>query len=231
MCSGMQTGSIGFRIVSGITRPPPDVVNRFRGLGASTVADAMGRFRFMDPGIRSRTGLPLCGVAVTVNTRPGDNLMVHKALALALPGDILVVSTNGNLVSAVFGEIMGHIAVAAKLGGLVVDGAVRDIDALARLQLPVFSRSVSPGGCDKDGPGEINVPISCGNAVVMPGDIVIGDRDGAAVVPRDDATEVLERVERIAERERQWIEAIQGGRLFAPEIDKTLRERGVLPEK
>jgi regulator of RNase E activity RraA len=226
----VQTGSLGFRIVSGVARPDPALVNRFRGLSSSNLADAMGRFRFMDPAIQARTGLPVCGVAVTVNARPGDNLMVHKALELAQPGDVVVVSTNGNLGNAVFGEIMGHVATAARLGGIVVDGAIRDTEALTRLELPVFSRTVSPGACDKDGPGEINVPICCGNTVVMPGDIIVGDRDGVVAVPRDDATVALERVARILDRERQWIAAIHEGHVFAPEINAMLREKGVLPE-
>src|ERR1035437_2471777 len=101
----MQTGFLGFRIISGLPRPDRELVDRFRSLPSSNLADAMGRFRFMDPGIHARTGLPVCGVVVTVSSRPGDNLMVHKALELAEPGDVLVVSTSGNLVSAVFGEI------------------------------------------------------------------------------------------------------------------------------
>src|SRR5262249_20348186 len=107
----------------------------------------MGRFHFMDPAIISRTGLPLCGVAVTVTVRPGDNLMVHKAVEIARPGDVIVVNTSGNSTSAVFGELMGRSAVAARLGGLVVDGAIRDIEGLAALKLPAFSKSVSAGGC------------------------------------------------------------------------------------
>ena len=227
----METGSLGFRIVSGVARPEPALVDRFRGLSSSNVADAMGRFRFMDPAIQARTGLPVCGIAVTVNVRPGDNLMVHKALELAQPGDVVVVSTNGNLANAVFGEIMGHVAIAARLGGIVVDGAIRDIEALTRLELPVFSRTVSPGSCDKDGPGEINVPICCGNTVVMPGDIIVGDRDGVVAVPRADAADALERVARILDRERQWIAAIHEGHVFAPEINAMLREKRVLPEE
>jgi regulator of RNase E activity RraA len=227
----VQTGSLGFRIVSGVPRPDPALVDRFRGLSSSNLADAMGRFRFMDPAIQARTGLPVCGVAVTVNARPGDNLMVHKALELAQPADVVVVSTNGNLVNAVFGEIMGHVATAARLGGIVVDGAIRDTEALTRLELPVFSRTVSPDACDKDGPGEINVPICCGNTVVMPGGIIVGDRDGVVAVPRGDATDALERVARILDRERQWIAAIHQGDVFASEINATLRERGVLPEE
>ena len=101
-------GKLGFRIVSGFDRPSEDVVAAFRGKASSNVADAMGRFHFMDPGIRSRTGLPLSGVAITVNARPGDNLMVHKALEVAQPGDVVVVSTTGNTTSAVFGELMGQ---------------------------------------------------------------------------------------------------------------------------
>ena len=221
-------GKLGFRIVSGFDRPPEDVVAAFRGKASSNVADAMGRFHFMDPDMKSRTGLPLSGVAITVNARPGDNLMVHKALEVAQPGDVVVVSTTGNTTSAVFGELMGHTAKGAKLGGIVVDGAIRDVDGLTALKFPAFSRTVSPGASDKDGPGEINVPISCGNTVVMPGDLIVGDDDGLAVVPRADATEVLEQVLALEEREKRRIAAIKGGELFKAEIDETLRSKGVI---
>ena len=188
----------------------------------------MGRFHFMDPGIRSRSGLQLCGVAVTVQCRPGDNLMVHKAIEIAEGGDILVVCTSGNVTNAVFGELMCRSAVAKKLGGIVVDGALRDVDAIAALKLPAFSRSVCPGGCDKDGPGEINVPISCGNTVVMPGDIVLGDGDGVAVVPQQDALRVIELVEKLVEREKERVKEIQEGVVFKAEINETLKRKGVL---
>ena len=108
----------------------------------------MGRFNFMDPAIQSRSGLPLCGLAVTVNARPADNLMIHKALAVATPGDIVVVSTGGNTTSAVFGELMCTTATAARLGGIVVDGAIRDVERITALGFPAYSRSVSPGSCD-----------------------------------------------------------------------------------
>ncbi len=188
----------------------------------------MGRFHFMDPGIQARSGLPLCGLAVTVNARPGDNLMVHKALQIAQPGDVIVVCTNGNTTSAVFGELMCRAAVAARLGGLIVDGAIRDVDAVTALGFPAYSRSVSSGGCDKDGPGEINVAISCGGAVVQPGDVVVGDRDGIAVVPREHAAEVLDLVRALGEKERQRVAEIQAGVPFKAEIDEALREKGVI---
>jgi len=223
-----MTGKLGFRILPSPPRLSRDLVERFRGLASTNLADAMGRFAFMDPGIQARSGLTLCGLAVTVNCRPADNLMVHKALQVAEPGDVVVVSTCGNVTSAVFGELMCHTAVAARLGGIVVDGAIRDVEGIARLGLPAFSRAVCPGGCDKDGPGEINVPIGCGGTVVSPGDIVVGDRDGVVVVARSNAEEVLDLVAQLMERERTRIAEIEAGGLFKPEIDASLRKKGVI---
>jgi regulator of RNase E activity RraA len=165
---------------------------------------------------------------VTVNARPADNLMIHKALQVAAPGDIVVVNTCGNTTSAVFGELMCNTAVAARLGGIVVDGAIRDVDGLTSLGFPAFSRSVCAGGCDKDGPGEINVAISCGGTVVMPGDIVVGDRDGVAVVPRAHAEEVLSLVSALVQRETKRVAEIKAGGLFRAEIDESLRRHGVI---
>jgi regulator of RNase E activity RraA len=223
-----QTGKLGFRIFTDLPRTERKLVERFQGIASPNLADVMGRFHFMDPGIQSRTGFPLCGVAVTVVSRPGDNLMVHKALEVAEAGDIIVVSTNGNTTSAVFGELMCRTAVAAKLGGIVIDGAIRDVNAIAALGFPAFSRSVTPGGGDKDGPGEINVPIACGNTVVMPGDVVVGDSDGVVVVPRPDAAEVLVAVQALVEREKKRIDEIESGIVFKSEINETLKKKGVL---
>jgi regulator of RNase E activity RraA len=224
----MPLGKLGFRILPSPARLDTALVDRFRGLATPNVADAMGRFNFMDAGMRSRTGLPLCGLAVTVNARPADNLMIHKALQVASAGDVVVVNTSGNTTSAVFGELMCNTAVAAKLGGIIVDGAIRDVDGLTALGFPAFSRTVCAGGCDKDGPGEINVPISCGGTVVMPGDIVVGDRDGVAVVPRAHAEEVLSLVSALLQRETKRVAEIKGGGLFRAEIDESLRRHGVI---
>jgi regulator of RNase E activity RraA len=223
-----QSGKIGFRILGNPTRLDPELVRRFAEFASPNLADAMGRFHFVDHEIQSRTGVPLCGVAVTVMARPADNLMVHKALEIAQPGDVVVVSTNGNTTSAVFGELMGHSAVASRLGGLVVDGAIRDVEELTALKFPVFSRTVSPGGCDKDGPGEINVPIACGNTVVMPGDIVVGDSQGVVVIPQQDAAEVLQLVIALKDRETRRIEEIVAGEIFKREINDTLKSKGVI---
>src|SRR3972149_11772617 len=140
-----MTGKLGFRILPSPPRLSRDLVERFRGLASTNLADAMGRFAFMDPGIQARSGLTLCGLAVTVNCRPADNLMVHKALQVAEPGDVVVVSTCGNVTSAVFGELMCHTAVAARLGGIVVDGAIRDVEGIARLGRAAFRPGGGPG--------------------------------------------------------------------------------------
>lgn len=223
-----SAGKLGFRVLPSPPRLRDDLLAHFHGLASSNLADAMGRFNFMDPAVRQRSGRPLCGLAVTVNTRPADNLMVHKALAVAQPGDIVVVATSGSTGSAIFGELMCHTAVAARLGGIVVDGAIRDVDGITRLGFPAYSRSVSPGGCDRDGPGEVNVPISCGGTVVMPGDIIVGDEDGVAVVPRADAEEVLQLVAELVDQEEKRIAEIESGILFRPDVDELLRKRGVI---
>lgn len=223
-----RQSKLGFRILPAPPRVSVELVNRFRGLAPANLADAMGRFNFMDPDIRSRSGIAMCGVAVTVLCRPADNLMVHKALELAEPGEVVVVSTCGNTTSAVFGELMCHTAAAKKLGGIVVDGAIRDVDGITRLGFPAFSRTVSPGGCDKDGPGEINVPIACGNTVVAPGDIIVGDEGGVAVVPCEQAEQVLRLVEELMTRETARIAEIQRGVLYKSEIDESLRKKGVI---
>lgn len=219
---------LGFRILPAPPRLDDALIESFRGLASSTVADAMGRFGFMDPGMQSRSGLPLCGVAVTVNARPGDNLMVHKALQLGHIGDVVVVSTGGNLANAVFGELMCRTAKAGQLGGIVVDGAIRDAEGITALGFPAFSRTVCPGSCDKDGPGEINVPISCGGVVVAAGDLLIGDRDGIAVVPREHAADVLAHARTLIEQEAKRVREIDAGARFKPEIDDALRKKGVI---
>jgi 4-hydroxy-4-methyl-2-oxoglutarate aldolase len=219
---------LGFRILPSPARLDSAALARFQGLASATLADAMGRFNFMDPGIRSRSGLPLAGSAITVISRPGDNLMLHKALQIAEAGDVIVMNTCGGHLTAVFGELMCHTAAAKKLGGLVVDGAIRDVGGIRDLGFPAFSRTVSPGSCDKDGPGEINVPIACGNVVVNPGDIVVGDDDGVAVVPREHIDEVLQIAAQQIKRESARIAEIKNGVLYKTEIDDVLRKKGVI---
>jgi regulator of RNase E activity RraA len=221
-------GTTGFRIHAAPPRVDAAIVESLAAIGSATVADAMGRFNFMDPGIRSRTGKRVCGVATTVLARPADNLMVHKALQVAARGDVVVVTTCGNTTNAVFGELMCRTAVAAGLGGIIVDGAIRDVQGITQLGFAAFSRSVSPGACDKDGPGEINAPVSCGGVVVMPGDVIVGDDDGVAVVPAAEAAAVLREAQAFVTREVKRVAEIREGKLFKPDIDETLRAKGVI---
>ena len=217
-------GKLGFRVLAGPPRLSAALVDRFRGIAAANLADAMGRFNFMDPGIQWRTGLTMCGPAVTVNARPADNLMIHKALQVADPGDVIVVNTCGNTTSAVFGELMCNTAVAAKLGGIVVDGAIRDVAEMRQRTFPVYARGVTHRGPYKDGPGAINVPITVGGMPVNAGDIIVGDQDGLLAFPPSLAATVIEKALAQEQNEHGTIHAIREGRWDRAFVD-TLEAR------
>lgn len=220
---------MGFRINSEVGHTGRLTPEEFKGISTCNIADVMGRFHVMDPNIRPvDIEMSFAGRAITVMCRPGDNLMVHKALEVAKPGDILVVNTVGNTTSAVFGELMCRSAMKAKLGGIVVDGAIRDVLALRELNFPAFSRTICAGGCDKDGPGEINFPIACGGVVVNPGDIVVGDADGIVVIRQDEEVQVLEKVKKHMEKEKKRIAEIEEGIVFKGEINEILASKGVI---
>jgi regulator of RNase E activity RraA len=221
-------GHPGFRVVDEINRPDPQLIKELAKFPTCNIADAQERFGFMDPGIRRVSGGKLAGPAVTVLTRPGDNLMVHKALQVAHPGDVLVINTFRNDNTAVFGEIMATTLMGARLEGIVVDGAVRDSEELSEMGAKVFARTVVGSACDKDGPGEINFPVACGGVPVMPGDVVIGDADGVVVIRPCDLEYVLEKTRAIAAGEAKRIEEIKKGLLFKPDIDNKLRDKGIV---
>lgn len=220
---------IGFRILPNAPQIDATIIARYAKLPTGNVADSMGRFRAMSSEMQTIVpGKVLCGTAVTVMTRAGDNLMVHKALEVARPGDVVVVDTVGGYRAAVIGELMTHTAIGAGLAGFVVDGAVRDVAELQQLGLPTFAVSVAATACDKDGPGEINVPIACGGVVVCPGDLVLGDDDGVVVVPRELVDEVLVLAEKKHASEEVRIRETKAGQLFLPEIDATLKNKGII---
>jgi RraA family protein len=220
---------LGLRILPSPPPLDPAIVARYAKLPTGNVADSMGRFRAMSGHIRSWVpGRVLCGAAVTVLTRAGDNLMVHKALEVARPGEVVVVDTTGGYRAAVVGELMTYTAIGAGLAGFVIDGAIRDLAELRELGLPVFAAALAATACDKDGPGEINVPVACGGVVVAPGDLVLGDDDGVVVVPREHVDEVLEFAEAKHRSEIERVREIRQGQLFMPEINAALRSKGVL---
>lgn len=181
----------GFRIFTRVERPAPEVVAAFSSLAAADVGDVMCAFNVMEAGLSSVVPGRFCGPAITVRVRAGDNLMVHKAIDLASPGDVLVIDGHGDADNALVGENIVLWAKHRGIVGIIVDGAVRDVDALQAAGLPVRARRITPAGTYKHGPGEVNVPVACGRVVVQPGDLVLGDADGVAVVPRRDVEAVL----------------------------------------
>ena len=226
-----MAGKLGFRIFDLKERPKKEIIERLARLPGANIADVMGRFRVMDEGMKPvDSKMRLCGPAITIMSRPGDNLMLHKAMEVAKPGDILVMNTGHCTYGGVFGELMAHTAIEVKIGGLVVDGGVRDRTDLTEMGFPVFSRAIVAAGCDKDGPGEINVPIACGGVVVFPGDIVHGDADSIVVIPKEFAEEVLLMTEKKFAEEQARIAEIHSGVPFRPEIDAYLRKKGVYIE-
>ncbi|MGB6104044.1 MAG: RraA family protein [Pusillimonas sp.] len=219
---------IGFRIlerpVSAVTR---EQLQQFATVGSAQISDCMGRLYGVD-GLRPRHAMGptrLVGLAFTVKTRPGDNLLIHKAIALAQPGDVLVVDGAGETTNALVGELMAMDAEKRGLAGFVIEGAVRDADVFAQNSFPCFARAVSHRGPYKDGPGEINVPVSVGGQVVLPGDIMIGDADGLVVVPAQHAGEVLAAALKKERDEGAIKEKIKAGIYAKPWVDSTISAR------
>jgi len=172
----------------------------------------------------------MAGPALSVRTGPGENLMLHKALQLARAGDVIVVDAGGDLTNALIGEIMvGH---ALKLGvaGIVIDGAAWDVDELRAGPLPVFAAGVTHRGPYKDGPGEINVPITIDGMVINPGDLVLGDGDGILCVPLDAAADLLTATRAKQAAEVAMIAEIAAGTYTAPWVDDTLKRGGCFIE-
>ncbi|MCC8189431.1 MAG: RraA family protein, partial [Planctomycetes bacterium] len=161
---------IGCRIYTAVPRPPRSLVERFRDLPVANIDDCVNRLAAAHSAIRPLNSARLLGPAFTIKVPEGDNLMFHKAMDLAQEGDVIVIDAGGLTTRAIFGELMIAYCMARKLGGVIVDGSIRDRDSLARLDFPVYARGVSPNGPYKNGPGEINTPISFGGVVVHPGD-------------------------------------------------------------
>jgi len=203
--------NVGFRIYTKFTRPDPALVAQFKGVPVAVIGDEMNRLCCMEARIRPLNKAPLLGVAMTVRTRPGDNLLLHRALDMAAPGDIIVVDGQGELSNAIAGENMMMWAHKRQLGGVIVDGAMRDIEAISKMSMPVFAAGIQPRGPYKSGPGEINVPITCGGIVVFPGDIVAGDEDGIVVVRPAEAAAIVKKAHERHRKEEVTRQTILAG--------------------
>jgi 4-hydroxy-4-methyl-2-oxoglutarate aldolase len=222
-------GKVGFRVQSEWSRPSVALLEAFGSASSAQVADSMSRLGAMDVGIKPIWPSPrIVGAALTVWCHAGDNLMLHKAISLAQPGDIIIVNTQGNVTNSPFGELLATSAVEVGIRAVIVDGTVRDAEALQKLKLPVYARGLCSNGCNKDGAGEVGSVIACGGVAVRSGDIIIADRDGVVVVPLDAGPEIAKLSLAQVEREEKRLAEIAKGILFRPEIDEQLRKLKII---
>src|ERR1700761_1208421 len=219
--------TVGFRIHPLTTRVDPGLVDRFRSIPVANISDSMSRMSAGGPTLRPmHSGGVLAGPAFTVKARPGDNLLLHKSLDLAAPGDIIVCDGGGDLTNALIGELMIAHAIKRGLGGVVINGAVRDSATIRAGVFPVFAAGVTHRGPYKDGPGEINVPLAIGGMVIAPGDLIIGDDDGLLCVPRLEAESIYKAAKVKNEAEEKQMAAINAGSSDRAWVDAALARLG-----
>ena len=208
-------------------RSDRSLVEAFAKIPSAIISDNLNRMVAAGPSVRPmHKGGTLAGTALTVKTRPGDNLMIHKAADIAQPGDVIVVDAGGDLTNALIGELIISHARSRGVVGFVVNGAVRDMDVIAVDDYPVYGAGVSHRGPYKDGPGEVNVPIALDGMVIAPGDIVIGDLDGVVCIPREEAESVLAASRAQQEKEAGIQSAIAGAGWDRAWVDELLKAKG-----
>ena len=222
-------GKIGFRYIEDIERADAKWAQKLLNYSACNISDGLNKFYTMDCGIRQMfPSRKLAGTAVTVKVRAGDNFMLHKAISLVQPGDVLVVETQGGNGYAVCGDLMVSCMDKLEVAGLVVDGTVRDIEVLREIGMPVFARGTVCGAGDKDGPGEVNFSVACGGVVVNPGDLVFGDENGVVVIPKDDIEEVFAGADKKLALEEKRHAEIASGVYVKGGLDEFMKSKGVI---
>jgi regulator of RNase E activity RraA len=216
----------GNRINPAVAPASAALIEAFREVVTPHISDNLGRHI----GARGLTRLnktgKLVGTALTVKTRPGDNLLIYKAMQQLQPGHVLVIDAEGDVNNAVIGELVKLYADMRGCVGYVVDGAIRDVVAFEHT--PLYARAVIHCGPRKDGPGEVNVPVSIGGMIVNPGDIIVGDEDGVVAVPREQAEEVLRLAALHAEHEQRVMAEIATGEFRQSWMESALKARGLL---
>ena len=214
-----------------ITRVSPEQVKQAAEFQAAILADVAGRRGTLHGRVKPVAAtMKVAGPAITVEVRPGDNLAVHAALAIAQPGDVIVVDGKGDISCALIGEIMTTQAKASGIAGIIIDGAVRDADALSENGFPVFSAGLNPCGPTKSIAGRVNFPISVAGAAIQPGDLIVGDVDGVVVLPREAVPALLELAQKKLDGETKRIAAIRNGDVRAPWLENALRAAGMLAD-
>ena len=228
MTTTCKKGKIGFRINAERRLPRAEDVEAVGRFSTCNLADGLNNFYTVDSAVRAMLPGRMAGPALTVKLSPADNLMLHKAIDMIRPGDVIVVDTHGCRNYCVCGELMVRSMQAKGASGIVVDGTVRDIAELRELGFPVFARGTEPCVGGKSGEGEINYPVVCGGIVVNPGDVIAADENGVVVIPLDDIDEVIDGARKKFESEALRREEIEKGVLVRKSVDDTLRGKGVI---
>jgi regulator of RNase E activity RraA len=220
--------TIGFRVLERQRAVDLALAERFKALPVANVSDGMSRMSAGGSRLRPYhdEGKRFAGPALTVKTRPGDNLMAHKALDMAVAGDVIVIDAGGDLTNSIMGEIMVAIALKKGVTAIVIDGAIRDAEDIRASGIGMFAAGVTHRGPYKDGPGEINVPIAIDGMVVEPGDLMLGDGDGILCVPYDSVEAVLKATEAKQAAEQVELKAIADGSNDRSWVDRALRDKG-----
>ena len=220
---------IGCKIIKDFVRPDPGLVERFKDMPVANIDDNMGRIAAVDSEIKP-IGYKghMVGTAFTIRVPQGDNLMLHAAMDLAKPGDIIVIDAGGFKDRAIFGELMATYMRERGIKGIICDGAIRDYGGLAALEdFRVYARAATPNGPYKNGPGEINVPVMCGGKMVYPGDIVVADDDGVLFIRPDEAEELIRATKAVEDKEASIMKHILEDKTYIrPWVDEKLKEIG-----
>jgi 4-hydroxy-4-methyl-2-oxoglutarate aldolase len=202
------------RVIRNISRAQAELIQTLGAQGVATIHEAQGRSGLVKPYMRPiYPSARAAGSAVTVSCHPGDNLMIHAAIEVCEPGDVLVVATTSESTDGMFGELLATSCKAHGIAGLVIDAGVRDVADLTAMDFPVWAKAISAQGTVKASPGSVNVEVVCAGAVVRAGDVIVGDHDGVVVVNREDAAEVARLGAARLEKERRSRERLRAGEL------------------
>lgn len=219
--------SVGFRVFTKVNRADRKLVERFKNIPVSNIDDVMNKIAGVHSSIKPFNKVKLLGTAITVKVPMGDNLMFHQALLMAEAGDVIVVDGNGCTERAICGENMMQIARKKGINGFLIDGAIRDSDAVETFEdFSIFARNAQANASYKAlGPGEINIPVCIGGIVVYPGDIIVGDFDGVVAIRPQDAQEIAELAEKLSQKEKETLKQIMDGTIDRSWVTKALKAK------
>ena len=218
----------GFRVKTEFHRLDSDLMEQFTEFATPDISDMLNRMYAMDPGIVRMTGNHhrLCGPACTVKVFPGDNLMVHKSLDVARPGDIVVIDAHASTMNAVLGDLVSTKSKHRGIGGFVVDGFIRDLPDILALDFRIYARGTTSIGPLHRGPGEINYPICCGGIVVNPGDVIVADGAGIVVIPQEIASDLVKRLRSHKASQAAYLASVKRGDFSNDWVDRVLMNAG-----